>query len=213
MTRLDAANVIRIFDFYLAAAFVLSLSRRYAVYWDTLTLLVRFRGRWPRLVSRLKDHHGVFVTGDVLRPLALAAALTVTQMLLSRVVFHDARLTAGEVASTWWMLALLLTALLPMLAVDTYFLVRVAGFDRRTAEESLDQAEHWLSSWKAPLVRAVTLGYVDPRGMVDAELKKSLEWLGQSTRRTAWWVALQVTCRVVCGATIWGLWLLNRTLS
>lgn len=210
MTGLDAANVIRLFDFYLAAAFVLSLSRRYAVYWDTLRLLVRLRGRWPRLVARLKEHHGVFVTGDVLRPLAVAAGLTVTQMILSRVIFHDARLTVGEVLSTWWMAALVAAAAVPMLAVDAYFLVSVSAFDRRSAEESLDQAEHWLGSWKAPLIRTVTLGYVDPRGMVDDELKKSLEWLGQSTRRTAWWVAVQVLCRVACGATIWLLWVVSR---
>ncbi len=206
MTGLDAANVIRVFDFYLAAMFVLSLARRYTVYWDTLALLAALHGRWPKLVRRMKEHHGVLVTGDVLRPLAVAAALTVGQMVCSRVIFPTAALTVGEICSTWWMAVLVLVAALPMLAVDVYFLVRVGTFDRRETVKYLDQAEHWLGSWKAPAIRLATFGYVDPRQMVNVEVRKSLTQLSGMVRSTAWWIAAQVGCRVACGLTIWLLW-------
>lgn len=206
MPPLDAANVIRVFDFYLAAMFVLGLSRRYAVYWDTVALLVALRGRWPKLVTRLKEHHGVLVTGNVLRPMALAAGLTVGQMICSRVIFPAATLTVGEIRTSWWMAGLVLVAALPMLAVDVYFLVRVGAFDRRETVKYLDLAEHWLNSWKAPAIRLATFGYVDPRRIVDVEVRASLTQLGMTVQSTAWWVAAQVGCRVACGLAIWLLW-------
>lgn len=207
MTRLDAANVIRVFDFYLAAMMVLSLSRRYTVYWEAVALLVRLHGRWPNVVGKLKQHHGVLVTGAVLRPLALAAGLTAVQMVLSRAIFPTATLTVGEALRSGWMPPVLAAAAGPMLAVDAYFLVRVAAFDRPGAEASLDLAEGWLTSRWAPVIRAVTLGRVDPHRMVDDELRSTLAWFGQTARVTAWWVAAQVGCRVLCGTAVWLAWL------
>ena len=206
MTGFDAVNVIRLFDFYLASMFVLSLSRRYTVYWDTLHLLVQFRGRWPRLIDTLKAHHGVLVTAQVLRPLGVAVGLMLTQMICSRVIYPAALLTVGEAKATWWMVPTLIAAALPMVAVDTYFLLRVAGFDRASSATYLDKAEYWLSSRYAPALRVATLGYVDPRRIVDEEVKKSLAQLGRTVRGSAWWVALQSGCRVACGLTVWAVW-------
>lgn len=205
-SRLADANLIRIFDFYLAAMFVLSLSRRYAVYWDTVNLVLRLRARYPKLVAKLNAHRGVFLSADVLRPVAVAFALMLTQMLISRVLYPSATITVGGVAGVWWRVAALACSILPMVAVDTYFLVRVARFDRVAAEEYLTLAEHWLNSWKAPAVRAVTLGYIDPRRIVDSEVQKGLTQLSLTAGRTAWWISLQVACRAACGLTIWGLW-------
>ena len=206
LSRLADANLIRVFDFYLAAMFVLSLSRRYVVYWDTVNLVLSLRSRYPKLVAKLNAHRNVFLTVDVLRPMAVALGLMALQMLLSRVVYPKAAITVGGVAEVGWRIASLVCSTLPMLAVDCYFLVRVARFDRAAAEEYLTLAEHWLNSWKAPAVRAFTFGYIDPRRIVDAEVRKGLTQLSLTAGRTAWWIALQVGCRVACGLTIWGLW-------
>ena len=53
MSRFEAANLIRVFDFYLASMFLLSFARRYVVYWDAVRLLVSLRGRWPKVLDRL----------------------------------------------------------------------------------------------------------------------------------------------------------------
>ena len=206
MTSLGAANVIRVFDFYLALMFVLGLSRRYLVYWDAVRLLVAVHGRWPRLLTRLKAHHGVFVTTEVLRPLAVAVALMLTQFLCSRLIFPTAELTVNEMRAAVWPAAVILAAVVPMVAVDAYFLIFVGRFDRTSAEAYMDQAEHWLNSWQAPVVRAVTFGYVNPRRMVDVEVQKSLEQLSRTVSWAAWWVAAQVVCRMACGLTIWTVW-------
>ena len=208
MTSLAAANVIHVFDFYLALMFVLGLSRRYPVYWDAIRLLVAVRGRWPRLLTRLKAHHGVLVTTEVLRPLAVAVGLMLTQFLCSRLIFPTAELTVDEMRAAGWPVAVVLAGVIPMVAVDAYFLLFVGRFDRGTTETFMDHAEHWLSSWKAPAVRAATLGYVNPRRMVDAEVRKSLETLSRTVSWAAWWVAVQVVCRTACGLTIWTAWAL-----
>ena len=107
-----------------------------------------------------------------------------------------------------WPAAVILAAVVPMVAVDAYFLIFVGRFDRTSAEAYMDQAEHWLNSWQAPVVRAVTFGYVNPRRMVDVEVQKSLEQLSRTVSWAAWWVAAQVVCRMACGLTIWTVWAL-----
>jgi hypothetical protein len=200
------ANLIWAFDFYLAVMLLLSVARRYLVYWDALLLVGKFRGRWPKLIDRLKQHHGVLVTREVLRPLFLAVALTAVQMICSRVIFPRATLTAEEVWASWLALVPLVAAAVPMVAVDVYFLVRVGRFDRGATEQYLDQAEHWLGTWKTPAIRLATLGYVNPQRIVDAEVKKGLEQLGAAVSWASWWVSVQVALRVAFGTTIWLVW-------
>jgi hypothetical protein len=206
MARFEALNLIRLFDFYLASMFVLSFARRYTVYWDAIRLLVLLGGRWPRLVERLRQHHGVLVTRNVIRPLLLALALMAIQMICSRIIWPQAQLTVGEVTGSWWRLALVTAAGLPMLAVDVYFLIRVGQFDRAGTVQYLDQAEHWLRTWKTPLIRLATLGYVNPQRIVDEEVKKGLAQFGETVSWVAWWVSVQVGCRVAFGLAIWLMW-------
>jgi hypothetical protein len=209
MSRFEAANLIRVFDFYLASMFLLSFARRYVVYWDAVRILFAVRGRWPKLLDRLKQHHGVLVTSEVIRPLGVALGLTLIQVICSRVIWPQAELTVREVAESGWRLAVVLAAAAPMVAVDVYFLVRVGRFDRTETEKYLDLAEHWLASWKTPLIRVATLGYVNPDRMVEDELKKGLRELGETVGWASRWVAIQVACRVVFGLVIWLLWALG----
>jgi hypothetical protein len=202
----EPANLIRVFDFYLAATLVVSLARRWKLYWDVVVLTVRFRGRWPRLVSRLKLHHGILLTRDVIRPLTAAVALTLVQFVCSRLVWPTATLTGEAVACHWAMLLPIALAAVPMLLVDLYFLVRVGSFDRGSTEGYLDQAEHWLGTWKTPAIRLATLGYINPQRMVDEEVLKGLESVGQMVSWASRWAAIQLTFRVLFGLTLWLVW-------
>lgn len=206
MTDFAAANLIRLFDFYLALMFLLGLSRRYPLYWNTLCLLINVRGRWPKLMERMKQHHNVLLTGEVLRPLIVAVALMIVQFFCSRLLFPNAKLQVSEVFDDFVSAALILVGSMPMFAVDLYFLIYVGRFDRNEAEKYMDQAESWLGGWKGSAVRYATLGYVDPRKVVDREVRKSLVQLGKTVSWAAWWVSIQVVCRTVCGLTIWLLW-------
>ena len=203
---MNDANLIRLFDFYLAAMFLLSVYRRRRVYWDGLRLFWSTAVRRRKLVGTLSAHSGVLLTADVLRPVFLALGLMAVQLICSRVLWPHANLHVGEVFDSWWEAAVVAAAFVPMFAVDVYFLICVGRFDRGETEKYLDQAESWLGSWKGVAVRAVTLGYVNPTRMVHDQVRAGLKELGATVGWAMKWVAIQVACRTAFGLTVWLLW-------
>ncbi len=195
-------NLLRVFDFYLAMMFIISLVRRWEVYWSAVRLVVAVRGRWPRLIRRLGEHHSLLLNWAFFRPVITALLLTVVQLICSRLIWPKAELNARDLKQHWWLIAIFITTMLPMLAVDLYFVIRVGRFDHDETAKYLDQAENWLS-WKGPLVRTVTLGYINPGKMVDDEVKKSLAEIGTTVQRSLWWVSVQIALRVTFGLTLW----------
>jgi hypothetical protein len=206
MNSLRSVNLINLFDFYLAAMLLIGLFRRWTVYWETVRLVVVFYGRWPKLIEVLKAQHGVLVTATVLKPLLLAVILMLVQMICSRLIWPQATIKIETVEAHWWCLLLVVFAALPMLCVDTYFLICVGSIDRKQTEQYLDQAEHWLGSWKTPVLRVITLGYVNPQKIVHEEVRKGLTSLGELVSWAAWWASVQMACRFAFGLTIWLLW-------
>jgi hypothetical protein len=202
-------NLIRVFDFYLAMMFIISLVRRWSVYWDAVYILFAVRGRWPKLLTRLAEHQSLLLNWAFFRPVVLALFLTVIQMICSRLIWPQAVLTRADLVAEWWWLPVILVPLVPMLAVDVFFLIRVGTFDRAETVKYLDQAEGWLR-WKGPVVRALTLGIVNPRKIVDAEVKKNLAEIGTTVRNSMWWVSVQIGLRVLFGLTLWTVWVFHR---
>jgi len=198
-------NLIRVFDFYLALMFLISLIRRWEVYWNAIRIMVAVRGRWPRLLSQLSNHQSLLLNWAFFRPAILALGLTAVQMICSRVIWPQAVLSGPVLLDEGWWLPLILLPFVPMLAVDLYFIIRVGRFDHGETVKYLDQAETWLG-WKGPLVRVLTLGYIDPHRMVDTEVKKNLAQMGATVRSSLWWVSLQIALRVLFGLTLWTAW-------
>jgi hypothetical protein len=198
-------NLIRLFDFYLALMFVISLVRRWAVYVNALRILVAVRGRWPKLIQRLHEHRSVLLNWSFVRPAAIALFLMIVQLIASRLLWPQAVLTGDELLKDPWLIAIVLVPLVPMLLVDLYFIFRVGKFDHGETVKYFDQAERWLG-WKGPLVRALTLGIVNPRKMVDEEVKKSLTEMQSTLTASLWWVVLQTMLRLAFGLTLWTVW-------
>ncbi|AWM37186.1 hypothetical protein GobsT_48770 [Gemmata obscuriglobus] len=201
-------NLIRVFDFYVTLMFVISLVRRWDVYLNAVRILIGVQGRWPKLIARLSEHSSLILNWSFFRPALLALVLTLVQLLFSRLIFPLAVLTGPQLQREWWWVPVVLVPLLPMLAVDIYFVVRVSKFDHDETVKYLDQAETWLG-WKGPLVRAVTLGFVDPYKMVDEEVKKSLEGYRTTLNASLWWVAVQIGLRLLFGLTLWIVWAIH----
>jgi hypothetical protein len=105
-----------------------------------------------------------------------------------------------------WITPPLLIALAAMLFVDLYFIIRVGVIDRGETERYLDEAEHWLTSWKAPLIHTLTLGYVNPRQMVAVEVKKAVEESRGLLHQTLWWMSAQAGLRILYGLLLWVAW-------
>jgi hypothetical protein len=206
MSGLESANLIRVFDFYLACMAVFSFLRRYSVYRDTLLILIAVRGRWPRLAERMRQHKGVLLNWPTFRPVALAVVLLTAQLVASRLVWPAAALRVADLFDPWWQLVPLLFGLLPMVLIDGYFLLRVGTIDRVETEKYLDMAEGWAGTWRAKAVRVATFGRVNPDRMVDEELKKGLQQIGETVNWSMWWVSAQAGARLACGLVIWLLW-------
>jgi hypothetical protein len=198
-------NLIRLFDFYLTMMFLISFVRRWDVYSNAARILIAVRGRWPRLIQRLREHKSIILNWSFFRPAILAFFLALFQLIASRMIWPYARLTASELLEEWWWLPIILVPLIPMLAVDTYFIVRVGRFDHDETMKYFDMAESWLR-WKGPLVRMATLGIVNPQTMVDVELKKSLTEYQTTLTASLWWVIAQTAFRLAFGLTLWTVW-------
>jgi hypothetical protein len=202
-------NLINLFTFYLAAVFLLSTVRRLRQYHDVVQLAVAAPNRWPRVLEQLRGHWIMFLTWATLRPAAVALGLLLIQMICSRLIWPAANLTLRDLLHDWWLTPVVLTALAAMLAVDVYFIVRVGDVGRRETETYLDEAEHWLTSWKAPVIQLVTLGYINPRQMVAVEVRKAVEEGRGLLHRTLWWVSAQAGLRTVYGLTLWVAWAIH----
>lgn len=199
-------NLIRLFDFYLAAMLLLSVYRRRAVYADGLRLFWSTAVRRRKLVGTLSAYTDELLTASVLRPVLLAVGLIAIQMICSRVLWPHANLVIGDVLDSWWQTLLVAVAFVPMFAVDLYFLIRVGRFNRQETEKYLDQAEDWLGSWKGTAVRVATLGYINPTRMVHDQVRQGLRDIGAVVGWVMNWVAVQVACRTAFGLTVWLLW-------
>jgi hypothetical protein len=206
-------NLIHLFTFYLAAVFLLSTYRRLRQYHTITALVWSAPGRWPNVVQQIKKHWLMFLTWTTFRPMAIAIGLLLIQMICSRLIWPAANITLEDLLNEWWMLPVVGAAGVAMLGVDGYFIVRVGAIDRKETAKYLDEAEHWLTSWKSPLIRTLTLGYINPRKMVDIEVQKALEESKGLLQSTLWWMSAQAGIRIVFGLTLWVAWALHPNLS
>jgi hypothetical protein len=203
MTWLWDLNLIRFFDFYLALAFVLSTAMRIQQYRAVLGLIFTVPERWPRLFELVRQHRSIFLTWANLIPALVALILCVIHTLACRVVWPHANLTLGQLAHTGAAVPVVAMLGLAMLGVDGYGIWKVGELDQTELEKYFDQAEYWLRSWTAPVVRIVTLGRVNPRQMVAAEVQTALLSTGQMLNSTMWWVSVQAGLRIAYGLSIW----------
>jgi hypothetical protein len=211
MTALLDANLIRLFDFYLVLMFVIGLLRRATFYKDVTLISIAAITKQPNLVRRLGANRDVLMNWPTIRPIVLAIALMVVQFILSRLIWPEATITLREIGPHYGQDAILIILFAAMFAVDVYFLIRIGQIDRGEANKTLLRAEYWLTSWQGPFIKTVTFGYVNPRKMVDDQLREGLTWFRSTMTWSMWWVIVQVSLRVAFGVAIWFFWGWNAT--
>jgi hypothetical protein len=186
--------------------FVLGTLRRITQYREIGRLVFTGPGRWPRLLALVKEHHAIFLTWSTVAPAVLAALLMVVQLIASRQLWPQANLSIGELSEMWLALVFVVPVGLAMLVVDWWNVLVVGSFQRAEMEKYFDQAEYWLRSRTAHVVRFFTFGYINPRARVSAEVQKALIEASQLLNTTLWWVNLQVGLRFAFGLTLWLSW-------
>ena len=218
MTLLSGVSLIRLFNFYLAAVFIIGVIVRIRQYRIVLGLIRAFGSRWPRLLALIKKHSTVLLSWRTMLPGVLTLTLMAVHTVASQFIWPSARLTLGQLALFWPGLMAVSLCGLAMTVLDVFLLSRSGEIDRQIMEKYFDQAEFWLKSWTAPVVRALSLGFIHPRRIVNTEVRNALA-KGTGMLNTAlWWVVLQTCLRNACGLALWlsyGMqqWLLPRTLA
>ncbi len=213
MNGLLQLNLIHFLDFYFAFMFFVGTLRRFAQYRNIAVLVLFGPVRWPRLLELITEHRVVFFTGTTLVPAGMALGLWLVQLLASRLLWPEAGeppdgLTIQSLLNHWPALVAVIPFALAMFGMDLYSLYWVGKLDRETMGKYFDQAEYWLRSHTAHVVRVVTFGYVDPRKIVNDEVRKALQMVKEMLNFTLWWVAIQVGLRFACGLSLWLTWAL-----
>jgi hypothetical protein len=203
-------NLIHLFDFYLMLALLASIAQRFGRYQAIGRLVLAGPTRWPRLLDLVRHHRMIFLTWPTVLPALLALVLSLVQWIASRRIWPHADLTAGQLAEHWLAILAVVPLGLAMIGVDVYGVVVVGELDRALLEKYFDQAEYWLRSRTAHVVRVFTFGMVNPRQMVNVEVGKALLEASRMLNSTLWWVTAQVGLRVAFGLSLWLTWALTR---
>jgi hypothetical protein len=214
MSWLLELRLIRLFEFYLTLLFLLSTWLRVHQYHAIVALVRRLPGRWPRLLQLVKQHGNVFLTWGTIFPLALTLGLLLVQAVANHWIWPaaDERLTGAVLLEVWPALPVVLVCSATMVVFDVYGTMQVGEVDRTMVEKYFDQAEYWLRSWTAPVVQVFTLGYINPRQMVNQEVRKALESSSDMLNDNLWWVITQTGLRLLCGLSLWGTYALEPWL-
>jgi hypothetical protein len=204
MSWLYDLRLISLFNFYLALMFCLSTALRWHQYRAILALVRGLSGRWPNLFKLVRTHTNIFLTWGTFKPLLSALLLLLVNTLASQLLWPEAReFKVRDLLDLWPVLPVVLGTGAAMLAFDIYATWNVSEINREELETYFDQAEYWLRSWKAPVVRIFTLGYVNPRQMVAKEVRSALESASETLNSTLWWVTVQTGLRIAFGLSLW----------
>lgn len=202
----DGPNLIDVLSYYLILSFVVGTALRTRNYRAILGLVYRFAGRWPRLFELTKKHRSVFLRWPTVVPVALTLILALANAWASYFVWPDARVTPGDLWSHPAALAAVVIAGGLMGALDFRAVFLFGRFDRVALEAELDRAEHWLHSWKAPAVRFLTAGLINPRRIVGEQVRQSLVRASLTANGQLWALSLQIAARLAFGLALWATW-------
>jgi hypothetical protein len=206
MSWLLQLKLIPLFNFYLALTLFASTALRMRQYWAVIHLVRTFGGRWPRLLKLVSAHRSVLITWGTVLPLVVSLGMLVIQMLASRLVFPQAHLAVDQLLDSWVACSVVAVCGAAMVAFDVWGIFDVGEVDRRELEKYFDQAEYWLRSWAAPMVRIFTFGWIHPRRMVAKEVQSALVSASEMLNYNLWWIAAQAGLRLLFGGALWVSW-------
>jgi hypothetical protein len=193
--------------------FLVSTLLRFRQYSAMLALVRGLPQRWPNLLRLLRQHSSIFLTWATLEPVVIVATLLLTNTLACQLVWPRAdEFRVADLLDVWPLVPIVLANGLGMVAFDLWSTFRVGKIDQHKMEGYFDQAEHWLCSWQAPVVRVLSLGFINPRKMVAVEVRNALQSASELLNATLWWMTIQTTLRIAFGLTLWGSYALHGWL-
>ena len=206
MSWLAAINLIGALNWYLLLTFLVGTALRVRSYRAIVGMVYRSSERWPKLRALVGTHRAIFLRWPTVLPAALALALTLVNMIASRFVWVDAQTTPGDL----WrhpvgLIAVVLAGTL-MGFLDFRAVFLGGRFDRAAVEAELDKAEHWLGTWKAPAIRFMTAGLINPRKIVGEQVRQALVKASLDANGQLWQMSVQIAARFAFGLALWITW-------
>ena len=206
LTWLGTINLIDVLTFYLLLAFAVSTVLRLRNYRAILGLVFAFPNRWPKLLALVKQYRAIFLRWPALLPVGLTLALMLANTLASHFVWSQARVTWNDLWQRWVAFLGVISFGAIMLYLDFQAIFNFGHFNRVALEENLDKAEHWLQTWKAPVVRVLTFGFVNPRKIVNDQVREALVKASLIVNGQMWRWSLQIGMRLAFGLALWITW-------
>lgn len=209
-------SLIRFLDFYLALIFLASVIRRIDLYRSVVALVMKVPGRWPHLLKVVQQHRTILLGWPLVAPAVLALVLLLLQLIASRLIWPEAArppngLTTARLAEYWLALAVVVPLGLFMVGLDIYGLITVGQVDKALLEKYFDQAEYWMRSRTAHVVRIFTFGFVNPRAIVSLEVRKALDQVTKMLATSLRWLVLVLVVRLSFGLSLWLTWALTSS--
>ena len=128
-------KLIRLFDFYLALAFLVSTVVRIRQYRTILQVVRAVPSRWPRLFVLVRQYRHLFLTWGTVLPLAATLGLWLGHTLFRRLVLSNDDLTLGRLLELWIALPFVLVSGVAMLGFDLYGAFNVAVIEQAELEQ------------------------------------------------------------------------------
>ena len=118
------------------------------------------------------EHREVLLGWDTIRPLAVMLSLIVLNTVACQLVWPSAgNFRATQLLAMVALVPFVALTGLAMLGFDVYTLLVVGSIDEKAVEKHFDLAESWLRGWKAPAVKVLSLGFINPRAIVGQEVR------------------------------------------
>ena len=204
--RFDTLNLIDVFNWYLILAFLVSTGLRIRTYRAILGLVLASPNRWPKLMALAKKHRSVFLGWPTLLAVGLAFTLMLSNSLATGVVWTQATVSFEELSGRWLPFVAVVVSGGLMLFLDSRAVFSFGHFDRTALDGDLDMAESWLKSWMAPALRIVSLGFVNPRKLVGAEVHRLLVEANWIMIGGMWRSSLRISAQLAFGLCLWLSW-------
>lgn len=202
----DTLNLIEVFNYYLIVAFLVSTGIRIRTYKAIVGLVWASASRWPKLLELVKKHRTIFLGWPMVLAVALAFSLMLSNSLAIRLVWAHAKVSFEELRGRWFSLTAVILTGGFMILLDCLAIFRVGSFDRAALEQDLDKAESWLKSWVSPALRVLTLGFVNPRKLVGAEVQRLLVDANWILIGGMWRTSLRTGMQLAFGLSLWLTW-------